>query len=203
MKTSGWMAALVMAGAVSACGGSSDRETAGTDPNPDTLPLMAGTGGTGPATHCEVVWEARSPENPELIDGYLVNMPIADWVSADQTFEGEHYGIVILGFDPASGVYQRALVATVGGFQLQSNGTAVGDAAAITDLTGSYVDVDSGDLTDGAVSGGFAGAWTGGAEATPSGEGSVTLTLEGTERTLGADAATWSFCYEDDSPENP
>lgn len=187
-----FLAAIVAVAAAAACSGNSGGGTPTAVPTPFT------------PTNCQVVWLTASSSNAATFQTYVVDMPIANWVSGTKSFApglGANAGIFYYQLDVQQATAKAVGLATAGSFSVTVGGTGAGQATAVTDSDPqSYYDsahpVIGAFLATGGT-GSFTGQWSDpDPAANPTfGTGTVTVLFQGSSLELGRDAS-FALCYD-------
>ena len=186
-------AAAVLASAC-AGGGGGDDDDDGASPTP---PFEA--------DRCQIVWQNEI--DPARRDLYLLDAPVGSWVlSSDLRYSVSGTGfraIFVAGFDLAAGTWDTQAIATSGSFALVLEGTDAGRVLGFEDGTPQPFAVLDSAGAPGAIAGTggtgfFDGFWSDPySQNVLAGDGEVTLTVDGTSRTLGVDLS-YAVCYKDE-----
>lgn len=162
---------------------------------------------SGDLSNCQIVWANQGSTSPVRYDVYLVDMPIEDWISGPQTYDGgDHVAVFYDELLLSSDLYVARAITTAGSFSITATqGTAQGEPVTLTD-DGSQLLFDYGnDEETGALvaSGGFAtftGQWSDPTGVLPVSPGTsdsrVTFrVVAGSSQTIGF-YTRYAICYD-------
>ncbi len=153
------------------------------------------TGGTTnpPVTNCTIAWISPGTTTGK-IHAYLLDLPVASWVSGTGSFDGSTR-IGALLYDYASGSAVDQAIAPSGTFDLSVAGYNTDDSVDFFDSTSQSYTANSG-LTVSGGTGSFLGKITDPSSTSPvPGEGVIAMMYNGVSLSLG-DNGSYSQCYD-------
>lgn len=184
---------LAIATALACSGGGGGGSSESPTPTPTGSPL--------PADSCQIVWLTPDGTDPFLNDEFIVDAPIASWVTGTQTYSvNSPVGVFYDNVDSAGNIASAA-VTTAGSFDLTvGNGTTIGGALTFTDSSvQTFYSLNLGTGVVGAQvttggTGTFTGVWSASSPPYTSGNGNITIAWQGTSLNLGA-LGKYARCY--------
>ncbi len=161
-----------------------------------TFTVEAGAGG-GDVTRCSIVWMSPGTTSGK-IHVYLVDMSVGRWSTGSKTFDGEEIvGALLYDYGSGGSVADQA-VASSGQFSLTVDGSAGGDGVSFEDPSSQSYSSESGKTVSGGT-GSFDGVLTApDDEEAEFGEGSISITYDGTTLSLG-ESGVYAQCYDENA----